>query len=83
MTYVEIKATWDAQADESNQWDELGYDEKIERAFGLALKYHPEPVAWYVTGCSTLLDEHDAKVDVKRCGECESGSTLYKSSDLM
>ena len=83
MTYDEIKTAWDVQADEHNQWDSLSEDEKVEWAFSLALKYHPEPVAWYVTGCSTLLDEHDAKVEVKRCGECESGSTLYKASDLI
>ena len=32
MTYEEIKAAWNAQADEHNQWDALGEDEKIEWA---------------------------------------------------
>lgn len=36
MTYNEIKAAWNAQADEHNQWDELGEDEKIEWAFAFA-----------------------------------------------
>lgn len=32
MTYDEIRTAWNAQADEHNQWDELGEDEKIEWA---------------------------------------------------
>lgn len=33
MNYDEIITRWNAQADEHNQWDELGEDEKIELAF--------------------------------------------------
>ena len=36
MTYNEIKAAWNAQADEHNHWDSLGEDEKIEWAFDCA-----------------------------------------------
>ena len=36
MIYEEIKAAWDNQADEHNQWDELGEDEKIEWAASVA-----------------------------------------------
>ena len=43
MTYDEIKTAWNVQADESNQWDELGEDEKVEWAFSLALKIRPKP----------------------------------------
>ena len=32
MKYEEIRHAWNAQADEHNQWDELGEDEKIEWA---------------------------------------------------
>ena len=32
MTYDEIRTAWNAQADEHNQWEELGEDEKIEWA---------------------------------------------------
>ena len=32
MNYDEIKNVWNAQADEHNQWDELGEDEKVEWA---------------------------------------------------
>ena len=32
MKYDEIRHAWNAQADEHNQWDELGEDEKIEWA---------------------------------------------------
>ena len=77
MTYDEIKTTWNARADERNQWDSLGEDEKIEWASSLALKYHPEPVAWYVTGCNTLLDEGDAKAEAKRCGGSAKAVPLY------
>ncbi len=33
ITHTEIIARWNAQADEHNQWDELGEDEKLEWAF--------------------------------------------------
>lgn len=33
ITHTEIIARWNAQADEHNQWDELGEDEKVEWAF--------------------------------------------------
>ncbi len=36
MTYDEIKAAWNVQADEHNQWDELSEAEKIEWAFACA-----------------------------------------------
>ena len=32
MKYDDIKTAWNAQADEHNQWDELGEDEKVEWA---------------------------------------------------
>ena len=31
-TYQQVVAAWNAQADETNQWDALGEDEKIEWA---------------------------------------------------
>lgn len=77
MTYDEIKTAWDVQVDVSKQWDELGEDEKIELAFGLALKFNIEPVAWCVTGCSTVLDEYDAKAEAKRCGGSSKAVPLY------
>lgn len=36
MTYDEIKDAWNARADEHNQWDALGEDEKIEWAASIA-----------------------------------------------
>ena len=36
MNYDEIKAAWNAQADEHNQWDELSEIEKVEWAFACA-----------------------------------------------
>ena len=35
------------------------------------------PVAWYVTGCSTMLDEIDAKIEAKRCGGSAKAVPLY------
>ena len=35
------------------------------------------PIAWYVTGCSTMLDEHDAKAEAKRCGGSAKAVPLY------
>lgn len=36
MTYDEIKAAWNAQADKYNQWDDISEVEKIEWAFDCA-----------------------------------------------
>ena len=36
MNYDEIRHAWNAQADEHNQWDDLGEDEKIEWAASIA-----------------------------------------------
>ena len=36
MTYDQVVAAWNAQADEHNQWDSLGEDEKIEWALKCA-----------------------------------------------
>ena len=35
-TYQQVIASWNAQADEYNQWSELGEDEKIEWAVACA-----------------------------------------------
>lgn len=37
MTYDEIKSAWNSQASETNQWDDLGEDEKIEWAASIAV----------------------------------------------
>ncbi|MDH0897971.1 Lar family restriction alleviation protein [Comamonas aquatica] len=36
-----------------------------------------DPIAWYVTGCSTMLDEYDAKAEAKRCGGTAQAVPLY------
>ena len=41
MTYDEIKAAWNAQADEHNQWDDLGEEEKIEWAASISAAKAP------------------------------------------
>lgn len=43
--------------------------------FGAAPKV--DPIAWYVTGCSTMLDEHEAKAEAKRCGGTAQAVPLY------
>ena len=45
MKYDEIRHAWNAQADEHNQWDELGEDEKVEwAAIHAAAKAQCEPL---------------------------------------
>lgn len=41
------------------------------------LRAKATPIAWYVTGCSTMLDEHDAKAEAKRCGGSAKAVPLY------
>lgn len=48
--------------------------------FGAAPKV--DPIAWYVTGCSTMLDEHDAKAEAKRCGGTAQAVPLYTEQQL-
>lgn len=39
MTYDQVVAAWNAQADKHNQWEELGEDEKIEWALKCAYQF--------------------------------------------
>ena len=58
----------------------LGEIEALERLALNVLKQHvaeATPIAWYVTGCSTMLDEHDAKAEAKRCGGSAKAVPLY------
>ena len=66
-TYQQIVASWNAQADEHNQWGELGEDEKIEWAMACAKAAPPttgEP-RWYMVnkrGMAMLCaDREDAE----------------------
>ena len=66
-TYDQVIAAWNAQADEYNQWSELGEDEKIEWAVACAKAVPPttgEP-RWYMvnkSGMATLCaDREDAE----------------------
>ena len=43
-TYQQVIASWNAQADEYNQWSELGEDEKIEWAVACAKAAPPAVV---------------------------------------
>ena len=56
----------------------LGEIEALERLALRVLK-RPEatPIAWYVTGCSKMLDEHEAKSEAKRCGGSAKAVPLY------
>ena len=55
----------------------LGELEALEEMKQLRAK--ATPIAWYVTGCSTMLDEHDAKAEAKRCGGSAKAVPLYTS----
>ena len=70
-TYQQIVASWNAQADEYNQWDDLGEDEKIEWAMACAKAAPPttgEP-RWYMVdkdGMAALCtDMEDAEQEAK------------------
>ena len=78
-TYEHVIAAWNAQADEHNQWDALGEDEKIEWAVACAKAAPPTvvPIGWYVTGCSRILDEHDAKAEARHIGGSAKALPLY------
>ena len=43
-TYQQVIAAWNAQADEHNQWSELGEDEKVEWAVACAKTTPPAVV---------------------------------------
>ena len=56
----------------------LGEIEALERlALRVLKRPGATPIAWYVTGCSTLLDEYDAKSEAKRCGGSAKAIPLY------
>ena len=78
-TYQQIVASWNARADHGNQWDALGEDEKIEWAVACAKAAPPAvvPIGWYVTGCSRILDEHDAKAEARQIGGSAKALPLY------
>ena len=68
-TYQKVVAAWNAQADEHNQWDALGEDEKIEWAVACA-KAAPQAVVEPLTdaqiaemmrdtwGCASIAPRH-------------------------
>lgn len=58
----------------------LGEIEALERLALNVLKQlgvEATPIAWYVTGCSTMLDECEAKAEAKRCGGSAKAVPLY------
>ena len=70
-------ATYDLAA-RQREMQLLGEIEALERlALGVLKQPGATPIAWYVTGCSTMLDEHDAKAEAKRCGGSAKAVPLY------
>lgn len=68
------------QAARQREMQLLSEIEALERVALNALKQlgaDTAPIAWYVTGCSTMLDEHEAKVEAKRCGGSAKAVPLY------
>ena len=65
--YQQVIAAWNAQADETNQWDSLGEDEKIEWALKCADQFRgaTKMMAQELVACMTkdidpaILDELD------------------------
>ena len=80
-TYQEIVASWNAQADEYNQWDDLGEDEKIEWAVKYAVmqsglcKEDPDSedyVCLYCSGSGEGMHEGTS------CGICQGSGVQPK-----
>ena len=42
-----------------------------------AITLSDSPVAWYVTGCNTMLDEYEATVEAKQIGAGAEVRALY------
>ena len=84
-TYQQVVDAWNAQASETNQWDNLGEDEKIEWAVACAKAAPPAvvPIGWYVTGCSRILDEHDAKAEARHIGGSAQALPLCTSPTVV
>ena len=53
------KTRWNAQADQHNQWDELGCDEKLELVARTVLEISaPQPaVAWMTEDCERVITD--------------------------
>lgn len=68
ITHTEIIARWNAQADEHNQWDELGEDEKIEWAFACGAS---------ATNAALLLAKEAMEEVI--CGEPVFGKSVRKA----
>ena len=52
LTWQQIAARWDAQADSYNRWDDLGFDEQIEFAFQQGVIEERE-------ACADIVDNWD------------------------
>lgn len=68
INHAEIIARWNAQADEHNQWDELGEDEKIEWAFACGAS---------ATNAALLLAKEAMEEVI--CGEPVFGKSVRKA----
>lgn len=74
-TYQEIVAAWNAQADEHNQWDDLGEDEKIEWAAEYAVTIQTgseEYVCHYCSGSG------EGRHEGASCGMCRGSGVQPK-----
>lgn len=74
MNYEEIKAAWNAQADEYNQWDKLSAIEKIEWAAAIATEMEQASRALAVH--RAVQEEREACAKV-----CEEISDGYMRSE--
>ena len=78
----EIKAAWNAQADEFNQWDELGEDEKVEWAAAYAVT--KERAAISKATDDEAFDDFAEDVDDSECHNCSgTGEGMYDSQSCV
>ena len=78
----EIKAAWNAQADEFNQWDELCEDEKVEWAAAYAVT--KERAAISKATDDVTFDDFAEDVEDNECHNCSgTGEGLYDSQSCV
>jgi hypothetical protein len=67
---VDAPAAWNAQADEFNQWDELGEDEKLEWTADRAAEWALEQAA---DACMNLANKYQQQA----CADMPTGECLH------
>lgn len=78
IAYQQVIAAWNAQADETNQWDSLGEDEKIEWALKCADQFRGVtkmvPQGWQMVPVEPTIVMIRAGRDTPLAGEADDDS---------